>query len=60
LGILVVEYSTTTNTHPEGVGFGVPKHPLNEEFRAHPRMLAHHLTGSGYALKVRVSIACAS
>ncbi len=53
--ILVVEYSSSANTHPVGVRCAVPGLPPNEEYGGHPRICSNHLTGSGNSLPVRVS-----
>lgn len=52
---LVVEYSTTTNAHPEGVRRVVLKTPPNEEVRGHPRFRADFLTSQGKLPVLRVS-----
>ena len=54
---MVVEYSSSANTHPVGVRRAVPGLPPNEEYGVHPRICPNHLTGSGNSLPVRVSIA---
>lgn len=57
---VVVEYSSSANTHPVGVRRAVPGLPPNEEYGVHPRICSNHLTGSGNFVPVRVSIACAN
>lgn len=57
---MVVEYSSSANTHPVGVRRAVPGLPPNEEYGVHPRICSNHLTGSGNSVPVRVSIACAN
>ena len=42
---LVVEYSTATNTHPEGVRLAVLKTAPEEEFGGYRRICANVLAG---------------
>ncbi len=49
---LVVEYSSSANTHPVGVRRAVPGLPPNEEYGVHPKICSNHLTGSGNSLPV--------
>jgi hypothetical protein len=57
---LVVEYSSSANTHPVGVRRAVPSLSPNEEYGVHPRICSNHLSGSENSVPVRVSIACAN
>lgn len=43
--VLVVEYSTATNTHPEGVRLAVLKTAPEEEFGGYRRICANVLAG---------------
>ena len=45
VSILVVEYSTATNTHPEGVRLAVLKTAPEEEFGGYRRICANVLAG---------------
>ena len=57
---LVVEYSSSANTHPVGVRCAVPGLPPKEEYGGYPRICSNHLTGSGNSLPVRVSTVLAT